>query len=85
MPRLGGLEVLGTLKRDVRFAHIPVFVLTTSDNPAELDACYSQGASACLIKPLEYGAFGQLLHRLGEFLASVRMPPESQVRNSYVG
>jgi CheY-like chemotaxis protein len=77
MPRLGGLDVLRTLKHDDRLSHIPVFVLTTTDNPFELDRCYSGGASACLVKPIDYGSFGELVHRLAEFLQSARLPAET--------
>ena len=76
MPRLGGIEVLQRLKRDGRLSRIPVFVLTTTDNPAELDRCYSLGAAACLVKPLDFGAFGALVQRLAEFLIAARMPGE---------
>ena len=76
MPRIGGLEVLGRLKQDAQFAHIPIFVLTTSDNPIELDRCYAHGASACIVKPVEFGSFGDMVHRLGEFLVMARLPPE---------
>lgn len=77
MPRLGGLEVLDRLKRDAQLAHIPVFVLTTTDNPLELDRCYARGASACFVKPVDYGLFGAMVHRLAEFLVMARLPPET--------
>ena len=76
MPRLGGAEVLERLKRDEDVARIPVFVLTTTDNPAELDRCYSLGAAACLVKPVDYGAFNQMIQRLGEFLMTTKLPGE---------
>jgi CheY-like chemotaxis protein len=76
MPRLGGAEVLERLKRDDDKARIPVFVLTTSDNPVEIDRCYALGAAACLIKPVDYGAFDDLVQRLGEFLMKARLPGE---------
>ena len=77
MPRIGGIEVLARLKRDSQLAHIPVFVLTTSDNAAELERCYEHGAAACLVKPVEFGSFGTMMHRLGDFLAMARLPPEA--------
>ena len=76
MPRLGGMEVLRRLKSDEALARIPVFVLTTTDNPLEIERCYALGASACLVKPVDYGAFGEMLHRLAEFLMAARMPSE---------
>jgi CheY-like chemotaxis protein len=76
MPRLGGLDVLDALKQDARLAHIPVFVLTTTDNPVELDRCYSRGASACLVKPVDYGSFSDMVRRLADFLLTARLPSE---------
>ena len=76
MPRLGGTEVLQRLKSDQRLSRIPVFVLTTTDNPVELDRCYALGASVCLVKPVDYGAFSDMVRRLAEFLMAVRLPDE---------
>ena len=76
MPRLNGTEVLERLKNDEVMARIPVFVLTTTDNPIELDRCYALGAAACIVKPLDYGAFSTMIFRLGEFLMSAALPDE---------
>lgn len=76
MPRLGGIAVLERLKADTRLAGIPVFVLTTSDNPTEINRCYLLGASACLVKPVEFGAFGEMIQRLAAFLMMATMPAE---------
>jgi CheY-like chemotaxis protein len=76
MPRLGGFEALDILKRDARWAHLPVFVLTTTDNPHELERCYAHGAAACLVKPVDYGAFGDMVQRLAAFVVTMRMPSE---------
>jgi CheY-like chemotaxis protein len=77
MPRLGGTEVLERLKQDGPLARIPVFVLTTTDNPVELDRCYALGAAACLVKPVDYGAFNDMIRRLAEFLMAARLPGEA--------
>jgi CheY-like chemotaxis protein len=79
MPRLGGFEVLQRLKTDRSLARIPVFVLTTTDNPFEIDHCYKLGAAACLVKPVDYGAFGAMVQRLAEFLMTVQIPAETPV------
>ncbi|HEV3486948.1 MAG TPA: response regulator [Vicinamibacterales bacterium] len=76
MPRIGGMEVLKRLKADEDLSRIPVFVLTTTDNPMEIERCYALGAAACLVKPVDYGAFGTMLHRLAEFLITAEMPSE---------
>lgn len=76
MPRLGGMAVLKRLKTDTEFTRIPIFVLTTSDNPAEIDQCYTLGASACLVKPVDFGAFGEMIQRFAAFLMAATMPGE---------
>ncbi len=85
MPRLGGFEVLQRLKTDKNLARIPVFVLTTTDSPAEIDHCYKLGAAACLVKPVDYGAFGAMIQRLAEFLMTVEMPPETPIGGLHDG
>jgi CheY-like chemotaxis protein len=79
MPRLGGMAVLQRLKDDEQLTRLPVFVLTTSDNQVEIDACYALGASACLVKPVDFGAFSEMIHRFALFLMTARMPGESSL------
>jgi CheY-like chemotaxis protein len=79
MPRLDGFEILERLKNDQELARIPVYVLTTTDNPTEIERCYQLGAAAYLVKPLDYGVFGEMVRRLAEFLASIRLPGEERV------
>lgn len=83
MPRLGGFEVLQKLKGDADLAQIPVYVITTTDNPVEIDRCYRLGAAACLVKPVDYGAFSQMVQRLASFLMIARMPGEHGIREGY--
>lgn len=77
MPRLGGMTVLERLKTDAELTRIPVFVLTTTDSPVEIDQCYALGASACLVKPVDFGAFGEMIQRLARFLMTAKMPGET--------
>jgi CheY-like chemotaxis protein len=77
MPRLGGMEVLRRLKDDEKLTRIPVIVLTTTDDPAEVDRCYALGASACIVKPLDYSAFSNTVQRLAQFLMAAQIPGET--------
>jgi CheY-like chemotaxis protein len=78
MPRLNGTEVLERLKSDQALARFPVFVLTTTDNPLELDRCYRLGASVCLVKPVDYGALDGMIRRLADLLMAARLPGEQR-------
>ena len=83
MPRLGGFEVLERLKQDADAARIPVFVLTTTDNALEIDRCYDLGAAVCLVKPVDYGAFSEMVRRVAELLMTARLPGELRPKSRY--
>jgi len=74
MPRVDGTEVLRQLKADPRTASIPVIVLTTTDDPREIDRCYQLGCSVYITKPVDYHSFVEAIQRLGLFLQVVEVP-----------
>ena len=74
MPRVEGVEVLRQLKSDPRTAAIPVIMLTTTDDPREIERCYKLGCSVYITKPVDYQAFVEAVNRLGLFLQVVRVP-----------
>jgi CheY-like chemotaxis protein len=76
MPRVDGTEVLRRLKEEGHIARVPVIVLTTTDDPREVQRCYELGCSVYVIKPVAYEAFVEAVKRLGLFLAIVRVPRE---------
>ena len=76
MPRLDGIDVLARVKSDEATAKIPVIMLTTTDDPREVERCYGLGCSVYITKPVEYGAFVEAVKRLGMFLQVVRVPCE---------
>ena len=74
MPRVDGMEVLRRLKADSHTASIPVIVLTTTDDPREIDRCYQLGCGVYITKPVDYQAFVEAVQRLGLFLQVVAVP-----------
>lgn len=74
MPRLDGLEVLRVLKSTPTLARIPVIMLTTTDDPREVEKCYELGCSVYILKPIDYEAFIEAIRRLGLFLQLVKLP-----------
>lgn len=74
MPRMDGLEVLRRLKEDPETKALPVFMLTTTDNPAEVERCFALGCNAYLTKPVAYDAFAAAIERLCAFLAVAQFP-----------
>jgi CheY-like chemotaxis protein len=68
MPRLDGIAVLKRLKAEPATRGIPVVMLTTTDDPREVAACYRLGCSLYITKPVSFEAFAETLKRLGQFL-----------------
>jgi CheY-like chemotaxis protein len=78
MPRVDGVEVLRQIKSDPRTALIPVIMLTTTDDPREIQRCYELGCSVYITKPVDYQGFVEAIKRLGLFLQVVRLPENGQ-------
>ena len=54
-----GLELLETLSADLP---APIVVMTTSNNPRDIERCYRLGAAGYLIKPLDREMFAEQMH-----------------------
>ena len=79
MPRVDGIEVLSQVKSDPLRSKTPVIMLTTTDDPREVERCYELGCSVYITKPVEYDAFVEAIKRLGLLLQVVQVPPEKPV------
>lgn len=76
MPRMDGSETLRRLKADENTRKIPVIMLTTTDDPREIEHCYDLGCSVYVTKPVEYERFSEAIRQLGLFLQFVQVPVE---------
>ena len=74
IPKMDGLEVLRQIKQDEELRKIPVIMLTTTDDPREVEVCHSLGCSHYIVKPVEYAKFAEVLSQLGLFLKIVQVP-----------
>src|SRR5262249_4033103 len=52
MPQVDGLEVLRQLKEDEELRKMPVIMLTTTDDPREVERCHALGCSSYIVKPV---------------------------------
>jgi CheY-like chemotaxis protein len=74
MPKLDGVEVLRLIKQDNELKKIPVVMLTTTDDPREVDNCHKIGCSNYITKPIDYDKFVEAVRQLGLFLLVVEVP-----------
>ena len=64
LPKVDGLEVLARLKADERTRHIPVVMLTTSNQQRDLQRSYQLGVNSYLVKPVALEDFVQLARQV---------------------
>lgn len=74
MPNVDGVEVLRRLKEDPELKGMPVVMLTTTDDPREVERCHALGCSTYVTKPTDYTQFVEAIRTLGLFLMVVEVP-----------
>ena len=62
-----GVDVLKQLKQNRRYAHIPIVILTSSDDALDIRACYQAGANGYVIKPGQFEDLVSLVLHLWKF------------------
>lgn len=78
MPRVDGVEVLTRIKSANVTQKLPVIMLTTTDDPREIERCYQLGCNVYITKPVEYNDFVEAVKRLGLLLQVVQIPSETE-------
>jgi len=71
IPKIHGIEVLREMKADESLRKIPVIMLTTSGNEADVEKTYSIGANAYVQKPVDFKQFIKALEAIENFWISV--------------
>jgi CheY-like chemotaxis protein len=74
MPRVDGIEVLRQIKADPELRKIPVIMLTTTDDPREVERCHDIGCSSYIVKPVDYEKFAEAIKSLGLYISLVQVP-----------
>jgi CheY-like chemotaxis protein len=74
MPKVDGIEVLRRIKADPELCKLPVIMLTTTDDPREIEKCHEMGCSSYITKPIIYDNFVHAIRQLGLFLLIVEVP-----------
>ncbi len=74
LPKIDGVEVLRRIKQDEELRKISIIMLTTMDDPREVEACHCLGCSHYVVKPIKYDQFTEVLRQLGLFLKIVQVP-----------
>lgn len=74
MPKVDGAEVLRQLKADKELRKLPVIMITTTDDPREVEKCHALGCNNYITKPVDYDKFVEAIRQLGLFLLVIQVP-----------
>jgi CheY-like chemotaxis protein len=61
MPRIGGVEVLRRIRADASTGHLPVLILTSSEDISDKERCRSLGIIDFISKPLRADTLREIL------------------------
>ena len=76
LPKRSGYEVLAWLRRQEGLRRLPVAVLTSSRQAADVNRAYDLGANAYLQKPVGFEALHELLRTLNLFWLILNEKPD---------
>jgi CheY-like chemotaxis protein len=79
IPKVDGLQVLREIRRTPELRLLPVVMLTSSNQEADIAECYNLGASAYVVKPVDFHDFVEAVKKTQMFWALVNEPPPGTV------
>jgi hypothetical protein len=75
LPKVGGLEVLKTLKAHPIYQRIPVVVLTSSSEERDLMTAYSYGANSYIVKEIDFDKFLEIAAQIENYWCNLNVLP----------
>ncbi len=67
LPGVSGFDVLQSIKQDPQLRRLPVLVLTTSKNPADIRRAYDAHANAFITKPPGFDEYDRVAEAIRDF------------------
>lgn len=75
LPRLGGLDVLKAIRADDRTRHLPIVILTSSNEDKDRLGAYDHFANSYVVKPVDFDQFVAAALQLGLYWMVLNVPP----------
>ena len=82
MPKKDGREALAEIKADESLRRIPIVVLTTSSDEADILSSYDLGVSSFITKPVTFGALVDVMRTWTQYWFEIVQIPNGDVRGS---
>ena len=77
LPKVDGLEVLKRLRADKRTQHLPVVLLTSSNEQRDVVAGYNNGVNSYVRKPVDFNGFMETVRQLGQYWLGLNVVPHA--------
>ncbi|BBO22903.1 MAG: response regulator [Armatimonadetes bacterium] len=74
LPKVGGLEVLAAIRGSSVTRHIPVIVLSSSDEERDVAESFRLGANSYIRKPIQFSAFLDTLRQIERYWMVLNIP-----------
>lgn len=78
LPKFSGLEVLKELKAHSNYKKIPVVILTTSADDADIREAYELGANSYIVKPVDFDQFYDVASQIELYWNVINKPSLTQ-------
>ena len=75
LPKVDGIEVLREIKGHPVYRTIPVVMLTTSQEEADVRTSYELGANSYIVKPVDFEKFLEVVRRIDLYWLLTNLPP----------
>lgn len=76
LPKMDGLEVVKEIKADSNLTHIPVVMMTSSQEQKDRLMGYQKGVNSYVVKPLNFQAFTKAINDVGYYWLVLNRPPD---------
>jgi CheY-like chemotaxis protein len=77
MPRISGLEILEWLRAQPAGRHVPVIVLTSSQEAEDVARAYALGVNSYLVKPVSFDALKEMIRTMHHYWMDLNEQPAS--------
>ncbi|PWB46603.1 MAG: two-component system response regulator [Candidatus Methylomirabilota bacterium] len=80
LPKRDGIEVLREIKGHPVYRTVPVVMLTTSQEEADVRTSYELGANSYIVKPVDFDKFLEVVRQIDLYWLLTNLPPVAAAR-----
>lgn len=80
LPKRSGIEILQEIKQHRVYRTVPVVMLTTSQEEADIRTSYELGANSYIVKPVDFEKFLEVVRQIDLYWLLTNLPPVAAAR-----